>query len=154
MGNSRNSHACRGKYGKKKVPMTRKGKCNDKVKHNGSRIINLGNLQEQLQVIRYHAATCQPCMDNTLSGNEAIVLIVSTIALDSVQCFLSLCRLPYGIPGLHIIKSARHECGHYWECNLAAVWGQMATRGKTCTTEGVSGCTWHIFRVKKVIHVH
>ena len=55
--------------------MTKKGKCNNKLKHAGSRIVNLGNLQEHLQVISQHAAMCQPCMDNALSDNEAIVLV-------------------------------------------------------------------------------
>ena len=75
MGNSknfRNSHARRGKYAKKKVPMTKKGKCNNKLNHAGSRIVYL---QEHLQVISQHAATCQPCMVNALSGNEAMVLV-------------------------------------------------------------------------------
>ena len=72
--NSRGSHACRGKYAKKKVP-TRKNDTVDVMNHDGSRIINLNKLQEHLQVISRHAATCQSCADNTLSGNEAIVLV-------------------------------------------------------------------------------
>ena len=39
--------------------------------HDGSGIINLNNLNEHLQVITQHAATCQPCADNVLSDKQA-----------------------------------------------------------------------------------
>ena len=132
MGNSknRNSHACRGKYAKKKVPKTRKGKCNDTLKQNGSRIINLDNLQEHLQVISQHAATCQPCMDNALSGNDAIVLVgehnhAGLCSVLSSRC--AGCHMEFQFSTSSRVQGM--SGGHYWECNLAAVWGQMATGG-------------------------
>jgi len=47
----------------------------DVMNHDGSRIINLNKLQKHLQVISQHAATCQLCTDNALSGNQAITLV-------------------------------------------------------------------------------
>ena len=128
MGNKKNfrgSHACRGKYAKK-IPI--KKKSSDKLNYDGSRIVNLNNLKEHLQVISQHAATCQPCADNALSGNEAIVLIgeqnhdglCSVLTSRCAGCYMefqfSISSRVQGMSG-----------GHYWECNLAAVWGQMAT---------------------------
>ena len=71
---SRGSHASRGKYAKKKVPRGKKG-TTDKNKCDGSRIINLSKLNEHLQEISHHAATCQSCSYNALSGSQAIVLV-------------------------------------------------------------------------------
>ncbi|XP_065907494.1 uncharacterized protein [Dysidea avara] len=127
--NSRGSHACRGKYAKKKVP-TRKNDTVDVMNHDGSRIINLNKLQEHLQVISRHAATCQSCADNTLSGNEAIVLV-------GVKDHQGLCSiLTSRCAGCHeefqFATSSRVQGlsgGQCWECNLAAVWGQLATGG-------------------------
>ena len=130
MGNKKNfrgSHACRGKYAKK-API--KKKSSDKLNCDGSRIINLNNLKEHLQVISQHAATCQPCADNALSGNEAIVLIGEQNHDGLCSVLTSRCA------GCHMefqfSTSSRVQGmsgGHYWECNLAAVWGQMATGG-------------------------
>ena len=74
MGNSKNmnwSHKCRGKYVKWVVPKT---KNSNKHSLNSSRIINLEKLKEYLQVVSQHAATCQACADNALSGDDAIIL--------------------------------------------------------------------------------
>ena len=133
MGNSKNFrsyHACRRQYVKKKVPMTKKGKCNNKLKHAGSRIVNLGNLQEHLQVISQHAAMCQPCMDNALSGNEAIVLVgehnrAGFCSVLSSHC--AGCHMEFQFSTSSRVQGMSD--GHYWECNLAAVWRQMATGG-------------------------
>ena len=131
MGNSRNFrafHACRGKYTKKKVPRTRK--TSDKPNHDGSRIVNLNNLMQHLQDISQHASTCQPCADNALSGDQAIVLIGDQNRNGFCSILTSRCT------GCHMefqfSTSSRVQAmsgGHYWECNLAAVWGQMATGG-------------------------
>ena len=130
MANSKNlkgSHKCRGKYVKRVVPKT---KNSNKSNHNGSRIINLTKLKKYLQIISRHAASCQPCADNALSGNDAIILsgehnnngLCSILTSRCTGChtefkFSTSTRIK-GISG-----------GRYWECNLAAVWGQMATGG-------------------------
>jgi len=72
--NSRGSHASRGKYAKKKVPRGKKD-MTDKNECDGSRIINLNKLNEYLQEISHHTATCQSCSNNALSGSQAIVLV-------------------------------------------------------------------------------
>ena len=132
MGNSKNfrgSHGSRGKYVKKRVPITKNTHSN-KLKHGGSRIINLDNLGKHLEVISQHAASCQQCRDNTLSGNQAIVLIGEQNRAGLCSVLSSRCA------GCHkkfqFSTSSRVQGmsgGHYWECNLAAVWGQMATGG-------------------------
>jgi len=71
--NSRGSHASRGKY-TKKVPRGKKD-TSEAVNNDGSRIINLNKLNEHLQEINHHAATCRSCSDNALSGSRAIVLV-------------------------------------------------------------------------------
>ena len=130
MANSKNrkgSHNCRGKYIKRVVPKT---KSSNKSYHNGSRIINLNKLKKYQQVVTRHAATCQPCADNTLSRNDAIILtgehnnngLCSVLTSHCVGCHtdfkFSTSPRVKGMSG-----------GRYWECNLAAVWGQMATGG-------------------------
>ena len=130
MGNSKNmnwSHKCRGKYVKRVVPKT---KNSNKHSLNSSRIINLEKLKEYLQVVSQHAATCQACADNALSGNDAIILsgekkkngLCSVLTSHCAGCLMefnfSTSPKRKGISG-----------GLYWECNLAAVWGQMATGG-------------------------
>ena len=70
--NKPGSHACRGKYRRKFV------KSNVAVSHqslnNGSRIISLDNLQHHLQVVTNHVANCQPCINQALSKEQAIVI--------------------------------------------------------------------------------
>ena len=66
------SHKCRGRYVKRVAPTTTNS--NETLCLNGSRIINLEKLKEHLQVVSQHAATCQACADNELSGNDAIIL--------------------------------------------------------------------------------
>ena len=41
---------------------------------NGSRIINLKKLQEHLNIVTQHTATCQLCTKEAISGHEAVVL--------------------------------------------------------------------------------
>ena len=124
MANSKNrkgSHNCRGKYIKRVVLKT---KSSNNSYHNGSRIINLNKLKKYLQVVTRHAATCQPCADNTLSGNDAIILtgehnnngLCSVLTSHCVGCHtdfkFSTSPRVKGMSG-----------GRYWECNLATVWG-------------------------------
>ena len=82
--NSRGSHACKGKYAKKKVPKQPPAmkETPSEDSKSGSRIINLSNLKDHLHEITQHAATCQACIEKALSTNQTIVLLVSTTAKD------------------------------------------------------------------------
>ena len=95
-------------------------------------------------------------MDNTLSGNEPIVLVgehnragfCSVLSSCCVGCIMefqfSTSSRVQGMSG-----------GHYWEYNLAAVWGQMATGGGHAPLkESMSVLCIYTFHVKEVIHVH
>ena len=130
MGNNKNlkwSHICRGKYVKRVVPKT---KNSNKLYHNGSRIINLNKLKKHLQVVTRHAATCQACADNALSGNNAIILTgeQNNNGLCSVlTSHCAGCHTDFKFSTSSRIKGM--SGGRYWECNLAAVWGQMVTGG-------------------------
>jgi len=84
MGNKRNfaTHVSRGKFKKRKAStksntmLSKNPVPNNPVSPlNGSRIINLQNLQEHMQVITSHAASCQPCSDNL--HNEQVTVTIS-----------------------------------------------------------------------------
>ena len=142
MGNNKNSrgfHACRGKYSKRKVP-TRKNDTVDVMSHDGSRIVNLDKLQEHLQVISQHAAPCQSCADYALSGNQAIVLV--SVRDHNRLCSILNSRCAGYQEEFQFAASSRVQGisgGCYWECNLAAVWGQMATgEGHAPPTESMA----------------
>ena len=130
MGNNKNlkwSHLCLGKYIKRVVPKT---KNSNKLYHNDSRIINLNKLKKHLQVVTQHAATCQACADNALSGNNAIILTgeQNNNGLCSVlTSHCAGCHTDFKFSTSSRIKGM--SGGRYWECNLAAVWGQMVTGG-------------------------
>ena len=131
MGNSKNmkcSHKCRGRYVKRVVPKTTnssKTPC-----FNSNRIINLEKLKEHLQVISQHAATCQACADNALSGNDAIILTGEKNNYGLCSVLTSCCAGCH--TDFHFSTSSKTKGisgGRYWECNLVAVWGQMVTGG-------------------------
>ena len=126
--NSRGSQVCRGKYAKKRVPGGKKKMLN--TLSNGSRIINLNKLQEHLNMVTQHAATCQLCTKEAISGHKAVVLTGE----QNRQGFCSIltsscvgCKEEFSFPTSAKVKPM--SGGKYWECNLAAVWGQMATGG-------------------------
>ena len=131
MGNSKNmkwSHKCRGRYVKQVVPKTTNS--SKTLCLNGSRIINLEKLKEHLQVISQHAATCQACADNVLSGNDAIIL---TGEKNNGLCSVLTSRCTSCHTDFHFSTSSKTKgisSGQYWECNLAAAWGQMVTGGE------------------------
>ena len=120
---------------KKTVPAANNKNTSSMV-HNSSRIINLDKLHEHLQVISQHAATCQLCAVNAVSGKEAIVLIDEQNRQGLCSILASCCvgcnkKFQFSTSS----KVQGTSGGHYWEYNLAAVWGRMATRGVgTCTT--------------------
>ncbi len=85
----------------------------------GSRIVNLEKLQEYINQLTVHAAQCGG--DIVLTG-ETKAGLASIIAS---HC--SKCRYTVPLETSRKVKGPRGNSR--WECNLAAVWGQMSTGG-------------------------
>ena len=85
----------------------------------GSRIINLEWLQEYINTLTVHASQCDG--DIILAGEkrDGLASIIST------KC--SHCGHSILLETSHKVKGPRGY--RRWECNLAAVWGQMSTGG-------------------------
>lgn len=99
---------------------------------NCSRIINLEKLQEYINTLTVHAAQCGGNILLTGEKRDALASIISTRCS---QCDHSI-----------LLETSRKVKGpqsyRRWECNLAAVWGQMSTGGghsKLQETIGVLG---------------
>ena len=95
-----------------------------------SRIINLGQLNVYLNKIAAHAATCKAYQGKIDSFPDDMLLIVEQArygmaSIIAYQC----CGCNEHIPFATSTKIASPESNKYWTCNLAAVWGQMATGG-------------------------
>ena len=90
----------------------------------GSRIVNLEKLQEYINSLTMHAAQCGS--DILLAGEKqsGLASIIST------RC--SKCSYTITLETSHKVKGPRGY--HLWECNLAAVLGQMSTGGVTLNT--------------------
>lgn len=96
----------------------------------GSRFVNLEKLQEYINNLTIHAAQCGG--DILLAGEkrDGLAAIIST------KC--SKCSCTITLETSRKVKGPRGY--HRWECNLAAVWGQMSTsvgHSKLCETMGV-----------------
>ena len=85
----------------------------------GSRIVNLEKLQEYINNLTVHAAQCGG--DILLAGErrDGLAAIIST------RC--SQCNYNIPLETSRKVKGPRGYCR--WECNLAAVWGEMSTGG-------------------------
>ena len=95
-----------------------------------SRIINLGQLNVYLNKIAAHAATCKAYQGKIDSFPDDMLLIVEQArygmaSIIAYQC----CGCNEQISFATSTKIASPEGNKYWTCNLAAVWGQMATGG-------------------------
>ena len=98
--------------------------------NNSSRIVNLNKLQEHLQVISQHAATCQLYAVNAVFGKEAIVLVGEQNCEEhcSILTFHCVgCNKEFQFSTSSRVQSM--SGGRYWEYILAAVWGKMNTGG-------------------------
>lgn len=129
--NKNNSNAHRGKCRKK--PPSKLQHIQQQYKpHSGlgssSRIINLQQLADHIAEVTSHAASCTTC---TNSGGDAFALVCAKNRQGLASILVARCRgcgkeFPFS-------TSSKVRClpdGHVrWECNLAAVWGQMATGG-------------------------
>lgn len=85
----------------------------------GSRIINIDKLGEYVNAITKHSATCGG--EITLTGEKRDGL-ASILGSKCTKC-------DYNIPFATSKKVKGPKGVSRWECNLAAVWGQMCTGG-------------------------
>ena len=85
----------------------------------GSRIINIDKLQQYTNDLTVHSAGC---------GGNIVLMGETRQGLASIlkgQC--SICGHTITFETSSKVKGPKQYCR--WECNLAAVWGQMATGG-------------------------
>lgn len=97
---------------------------------NGSRIINLQNLQQHIQTITNHAALCHSSTDEP-SNEQHITVMINEKHRDGLSSLLtsqcSKCREEFPLSTSSRVKGLSGK--HSWESNIAAVWGQMTTGG-------------------------
>ena len=101
-------------------------------KIDGSRIINIEKLQEYISSLTVHAAKCSGDLLLVGEKRDGLASILSTRC---TQCDHSIV-----LQTSRKVRGPRGYCR--WECNLAAVWGQMSTGGghsKLQETMGVLG---------------
>ena len=86
---------------------------------NGSRIINLQKLQWYMHELNRHAACCVGAVVLTGETREGLASILSSHCSKCGHTII-----------LETANKVKGPSGYsQWECNLAAVWGQMATGG-------------------------
>ena len=85
----------------------------------GSRIINMGKLQQYIATVTTHAANC---------GGDIVLVGESRDGLASI-IFSKCSKCEYNIRFDTSTKVKGPNGYQRWECNLAAVWGQMSTGG-------------------------
>ena len=85
----------------------------------GSRIINLEKLQKYINQLTVHAAQCGGKIVLTGETKAGLASIMSS------RC--SACSYTVSLETSCKVKGPRGK--RQWECNLAAVWGQMSTGG-------------------------
>ena len=129
--NTTNQHQNRGKFKHRISPNRQPKKHEDKetVQPNrenvspleGSRVINLDYLASFVNNVSAHS---QSCKEGTISlTGESYRNGLASIL--SARC--SGCRMEMAFPTSSRLGS--QGCGRRWECNLAAVWGQVVTGG-------------------------
>ena len=85
----------------------------------GSRIVNLEKLQEYINKLAIHATQCGGEILMSGEKRNGLAVIISTCC--------SKCSHTIPLETSHKVKGPRGY--RRWECNLAAVWGQMSTGG-------------------------
>ena len=86
---------------------------------NGSRIVNLEKLQEYIDKLTVHTTKCGSEIKISGEYRNGLAAILTT------GC--SKCGHSITLETLCKVKGPRGYCR--WECNLAAVWGQMSSGG-------------------------
>ena len=121
--NTKNTHISRGKFKKRKAIR----KTGQVKLLNDNRIISLHQLQQQVEVIANHTASC-------MSYNEILINEQKREGLASL--FTIHCNGCSEDFTLATSVKVKGPSGHqYWENNLAAVWGQMSTGGGHATLQ-------------------
>ena len=103
----RGSHACQGKYAVKRESP----KSGSAV--GGCRIVNMDQLQKFVAQVSSQSRSCQ----NGSIYREGLASVLSATC--------SSCRMEAAFPTSSKVTGLGG--GQRWECNLAAVWGQMST---------------------------
>ena len=95
-----------------------------------SRIVNLGQLNNYLNKIAVHAATCEAYQNRIGSSPNEMTLIMeeARYGMASILAY-QCCGCGNQISFASSTKVTSPKGNKYWTCNLAAVWGQMATGG-------------------------
>ena len=87
-----------------------------------SRIINLGQLNNYLNRVSAHAATCAAYQNESAFVNDMMVLVEQAryglASIIAYQC----CGCGQRISFYTSTKVASPEGNKYWSCNLAAIW--------------------------------
>ena len=95
---------------------------------NGSRIINLQNLQQHIQTITSHTASCHPSTDKP-SNEQQTTVTISEKHREGLSSLLTPhctnCRKEFPLKTSSRVKDVSGK--HCWESNIAAVWGQIST---------------------------
>ena len=133
MGNNRNSvnrHISRGKFKKRRASVMKNN--GNAVKNmstlTDSRIIKLQQLQEHIQTVTSHVASCPSCANKTSLQQMVSVKEKHREGLASIlTTHCEGCHAEFPFPTSVKVKGMTG--GQYWEINLAAVWGQMSTGG-------------------------
>ena len=97
---------------------------------NSSRIVNLRNLGDAIHQISAHAATCKRSTSKALAFDEAVSLVGEKQRNGLASVLTARCNgCGEEIPIPTSSKIACSNGSKHWECNLAAVWGQMSSGG-------------------------
>ena len=106
-----------------KAPRTtateKEGETQKTVMIEGSRIINIDKLKQYMSDLTVHAAQCGGSFILSGETRQGLASILAG------QC--STCKHTINLETSSKVKGPSENCR--WECNLAAVWGQMATGG-------------------------
>ena len=115
----RGSHACQGKYAVKKQPLKGGESPKSGSAVGGCRIVNMDQLQKFVAQVSSHSRSCQNG-SISLTGERYREGLASVL---SATC--SSCHMEVAFPTSSKVTGLGG--GQRWECNLAAVWGQMST---------------------------
>ena len=136
MGNKKNIYRhhqnCRHVYMKRKVktPNTLPLEKTPPIKApDGSRIINLQKLAEFINIMSEHLLSCDEARAAVLENKPAVTIEgeskMGLASILGIKC--SGCNKIMSLRSANKVKCAKGS--RKWECNIAAVWGQMATGG-------------------------
>ena len=124
------THVSRGKFKKRRPPEkpSQVVPINPMPPLNGSRIIKLEHLQDHLQVITSHVASCHSSSSCSFSSEPVTVREERRDGLSSTLItHCHNCSEDFTLQTSSKVKGLTDK--PHWEANVAAVWGQMSTGG-------------------------